>query len=311
MKCLLLGGGGFLGLNLARALLREGHEVRIFDLPASILRLRRLGLPDLEWAEGDFANEREVTAALEGVNAVFHLVSTTLPKSSNDNPGYDVESNVVSTIHMLEAALKAGVHRVLFASSGGTVYGVPSEVPIKETHPTDPTCSYGIGKLAIEKYLQLFHSLHGLEYRVLRIANPYGEEQRPVASQGAVAVFLCRAANGEPIEIWGDGSVVRDFLHVDDVSQAFIRALGHGGELRLFNIGSGRGYSINELLEAIEAVVERPVIRRYLPARGFDVPTNVLDIARSREVLGFQPTTSLHDGLTRTLNWLRASGLAR
>jgi UDP-glucose 4-epimerase len=215
---------------------------------------------------------------------------------------------VISTIHMLDAARRMKVKMVLFASSGGTVYGVPREVPIKESHPTEPTCSYGIGKLAIEKYLRLYHELHGLEYRILRIANPYGEEQRVTGAQGAVAVFLSRAVNDETIEVWGDGTVVRDFLHVSDVSDAFLKAMSYRGEHRLFNIGAGKGHSINELLAAIEALLRRPVRRDYLPMRQFDVPVNVLDITRARQALGFEPRTSLHQGLERTLQWLQGRG---
>jgi UDP-glucose 4-epimerase len=304
MRCLILGGGGFLGLNLARALAAKGHAVSIFDRPASILRLQAAG-SRFEWVEGDFANEKDVADALKGAEVVFHLVSTTLPKSSNLNPAYDIESNVISTVHMLEVARQSGVQMVLFASSGGTVYGVPREVPIRESHPTDPTCSYGIGKLAIEKYLRLYHSLHGLEYRILRIANPYGEEQRPTGTQGAIAVFMSRALSGKPVEIWGDGSVVRDFLYVGDVCDAFLRAMDHRGDERLFNIGAGRGWSINELLAEMEGLLGRPVDRSYTPSRDFDVPVNVLDITLARTVLGFLPRTGMREGLARTLEWLR------
>jgi UDP-glucose 4-epimerase len=310
MNCLLLGGGGFLGLNLGHALRALGHAVTIFDRPASVLRLQALGHP-FAWIEGDFVNTVDVTRALRGMDAVFHLVSTTLPKTSNENPAYDIESNVVSTLHMLETARKSRVGMVLFASSGGTVYGIPREVPIRETHPTDPTCSYGIGKLAIEKYLHLYHELHGLEYRILRIANPYGEEQRTTGIQGAVAVFLARAMEGEPIRVWGDGSVVRDFLHVSDVSAAFVRALEHRGEDRLFNIGAGRGHSLNELLAAIEALLGRAVRREYTAQRDFDVPVNVLDITRAREKLGFEPRVGLPEGLERTMRWMLEQGKSR
>lgn len=310
MKCVLLGGGGFLGLNLGKALRADGHEVRIFDRAASILRLRSRGLHGFEWSEGDFANEKDVAQALRGCDAVFHLVSTTLPQSSNENPAYDIETNVVGTIHMLEAARRAQVAMVLFASSGGTVYGIPRSTPIAESHPTDPTCSYGIGKLMIEKYLRLYFELHGLEYRILRIANPYGEEQRPTGAQGAVAVFLFKALTGQPIEIWGDGTVVRDFLHVDDVSRAFVSSMKYRGPHRLFNIGAGRGHSINEILSEIEVVTGSTVARTYLPRRGFDVPVNVLDISLARANLSFEPKVSLREGLARTLLWIRANEFA-
>lgn len=312
MKCLLLGGGGFLGLNLAGLLRSRGHEVRIFDRPAAILRARRLGFGgELEWIEGDFANERDVDSGLRGAEAVFHLVSTTLPKSSNENPAYDIETNVIATIRMLEAARRHRVGKVLFSSSGGTIYGRPLEIPIRESHPTEPTCSYGIGKLAIEKYLHLYHQMHGLEFRILRVANPYGEGQNPEGSQGAVSVFLSRALNGAPIEIWGDGSVVRDFLHVADVSDAFVRAMDYDGAERVFNIGAGRGHSLKELVDAIEKLMGVPAKVAYLPTRGFDVPVNVLDISRARSELGFEPQVSLADGLARTRRWLDQTHLER
>lgn len=304
MKCLVLGGGGFIGSHLSKALLEQGHAIRIFERPnlkpAGILP----GGKDLEWLEGDFLNERDIGQAVAGCEVIFHLISTTISNSSNKNPVYDVESNLVSTLHLLEAARNAGVRQVIFASSGGTVYGVPQEVPIKETHPTDPICSYGISKLAIEKYLHLYHAMHGLDYRILRIGNPYGEGQRTMASQGAVAVFLYKALNDEVIEIWGDGSVTRDYIYVGDVVQAFLKAMRSSGEHRFFNIGSGEGRSLNELIGAIESLVGRPVTRRFLPARAFDVPTNVLDISRAKAFLDWQPKTSFYDGLSQTLKWL-------
>ncbi len=304
MKCLIFGGGGFLGLNLAKGLHANGHEVRVFDRAATVLRLRDSVCPAFEWIEGDFCNIDDVSNAMMGCDAVFHLVSTTLPKSSNLNPIYDLETNVVGTLRMLDAARQAGVKKVLFASSGGTVYGTPLEVPIKETHPTDPSCAYGIGKLAIEKYLRLYYELYGLDYCILRISNPYGEEQRP-GQQGAVAAFLARSLEHKPIEIWGDGNVVRDFIYVGDVTEAFVKALHHQGEPRLFNVGAGTGRSLNELLDAIDALIGLPPQRNYLAGRSFDVPVNVLDTTRAQEFLGWHAHTSLEQGLAKTLAWQR------
>lgn len=189
----------------------------------------------------------------------------------------------------------------------GTVYGIPERIPVAEGHPTEPLVSYGIAKLAIEKYLNLYWYLHGLEYSVLRVANPYGERQRVDTAQGAVAVFLSKALAGDPIEIWGDGSVTRDYIYIEDVVDAFIMAMNHEGEPRVFNIGSGEGRSLNQLLTTIEDLLGRPVERRYLPPRKFDVPVNVLDISRARDVLGWQPRVSFRDGLGRTLDWMRNS----
>ena len=304
-KCLVLGGGGFMGTHLCNALLRRGHPVRVFDRPVPLPLSADRERGPIEWMYGDFANRQDVAAAVTGCDVIFHLISTTLPKNSNDNPIYDVETNLVATLALLEAARACGVTRVVFASSGGTVYGRPERIPIAESHPTNPICSYGITKLAIEKYLHLYHQLHGLDYMVLRLANPFGEGQRPDAAQGAVAVFLNRALEGRPIEVWGDGNVVRDYVYVADITDAFLRALDYRGECRIMNIGAGQGRSLNEMLTAMEEVFRRPVARTYLPTRPFDVPANVLDSTRARQLLGWEPRVPLHEGLVRTLEWLK------
>lgn len=305
MNCLILGGAGFIGSHLAQDLLAEGHRVTIFDRPNLVLPPELLADQRIEWLEGDFLNEDDLARAVPGAEVIFHLVSATLPKSSNDNPVYDVESNVIGTLRLLNLARTHAVRRVIFASSGGTVYGLPQSLPISESHPTEPLVSYGISKLAIEKYLHLYQALYGIDYCVLRIANPFGERQRVSAAQGAVAVFLHRAINNEVIHIWGDGSVVRDYIYVKDVTSAFLRSLSYQGEQRVFNIGAGQGLSLNDILTAIEKLLGRPVARSYEMGRKFDVPVNVLDITRARELLGWQPEISFHDGLVQTLAWMR------
>jgi len=307
MKCLILGGGGFLGSHLCEALLAQGYAVRIFDRP-NILRFRPFSNTDgVEWVEGDFINREHVAQAVSGCDIIFHLISTTLPRSSNENPAYDVETNVIGTLHLLEAAQKNKIKKTIFVSSGGTVYGIPQEIPIRESHPTEPICSYGIVKLTIEKYLNLFHLLHGMEYCVLRLANPFGERQRVAAAQGAVAVFLHKALRNESIEIWGDGSVIRDYFHVSDAVSAMMKALTYQGSSGVFNIGSGVGQSLNEILAAIEIQLGAPVKRSYLAPRAFDVPVSILDISKAAELLSWTPQVSFAEGLTSTAKWLQAS----
>ncbi len=307
MRCLVLGGGGFLGSHLCDALLAEGHTVKIFDRP-NLKRYRAFSADeDVEWVEGDFANQEDVAQAVPGCDIVYHLVSTTLPKSSNDNPVYDIETNVVSTLHLLDVARKEGIKKIIFISSGGTVYGIPNDVPIREDHPTNPICSYGISKLAIEKYLNLYYTLYGLDYCVLRLANPYGERQRTSAAQGAVAVFLHKALKNESIEIWGDGLVVRDYIYVTDATDAMVKALSSTGGQKLFNLGSGQGQSLNDILEVIEGVLGRPVTRSYVEGRALDVPVSVLDIERAKAGLEWRPRVDFREGLERTAQWIKAS----
>src|SRR5882672_2054545 len=308
-RCLVLGGKGFIGSNLVRALGEAGHVVRSFDRPHLPARSTVAGRAiEVEELEGDFASDADIGQAVVGCDTCFHLVSTTLPKSSNLDPIFDVETNIMGTLRLLNHAVRAGLRKIIFVSSGGTVYGVPRSVPIEEGHPTDPICSYGITKLAIEKYLHLFQELHGLDYAVLRVSNPYGEQQRTNASQGAVAVFLGKALRGEQIEIWGDGSVVRDYVHISDVVSALAAAMSYAGKERIFNIGSGRGVSLNDLLNTIETAVGAAPRRVYTDKRSFDVPVSVLSIVRARREFGWAPEVRLQDGIARTVEWLRASG---
>lgn len=304
-KCLILGGAGFIGSHLAEALLHNGHALRVFDRPNVALPTELTGFPGLERCEGDFINKNDLTSAVSGCDVVFHLVSTTLPRSSNENPIYDVETNVLGTLHLLEVARRRGVRKIVFISSGGTVYGRPQQIPVPESHPNDPLVCYGVSKLSIEKYLHIYNILHGLDYTILRVANPFGPRQRVNAAQGAVAVFLHRALDDKTIEIWGDGSVTRDYIYIEDVVDAFLKAMNYHGEPTVFNVGSGEGKSLNDILAAIEELLGRPVLREYLPARRFDVPVNVLNITRARKMLAWQPRVSFNEGLRRTLDWMR------
>jgi UDP-glucose 4-epimerase len=312
MKCVLLGGAGFIGSHLAATLLSAGHAVRVFDRPQRETeheterdRAQQFSWrADVEWVEGDFVNPMDTERALADQEIVYHLVSTTLPKTSNDNPLYDIESNLGGSLNMLQLAVRHDIRKVIFISSGGTVYGMPRQIPISETHPTDPLCSYGIVKLAVEKYLHLFHAQHGLGYCVLRLANPFGERQRIASAQGAVTTFLQRALKEQPIEIWGDGSVVRDYIYVGDAVEAMAAAIDARSDAQVINVGSGAGQSLNDILGAIEKLLGRTVARRYAAARQFDVPVNILDISRARSLLGWHPRVAFAEGLARTAQWL-------
>lgn len=305
MRCIVFGGGGFIGSAICDRLLLEGHSLRIFERPRVLPYREFLAHESVEWVDGDLLSSHDVDAALDDVDVVLHLVSTTLPKSSNDDPVYDVQSNLIATLQMLDAMVSRKIQKIVFISSGGTVYGNPVYLPIDENHPTDPSVSYGITKLAIEKYLLMYQRLHGIKANILRVANPYGERQRIETAQGAVGVFLFRALHSLPIEIWGDGEVTRDYLYVSDVADAFAKAVDYSGPASVFNISSGSGTSLNELLSAIEEVLGKSVDRSYLPARSFDVPVSILDNSFARKELGWEPKISLQDGLHRTAAWIK------
>jgi len=295
MNYLILGGGGFQGIHLCNRLLREGAYVRVLDHTAINKDNVCDAAKHLDWMVGDYSDPGIIAAALSGIDVVFHLASTTTPKSSNDDPAYDVISNVVPTLNFMDKARENGVKKIIFFSSGGTVYGEAINLPIPEDHPTHPICAHGIHKLAIEEYLHLYYTLYGLDYAVMRIANPYGEFQRHDKGQGVVAVLLHKMLHGEPVEIWGDGSVVRDYIYVGDVIEAALKLAGYRGNHKVFNIGSGQGRSLNELISGISSILNLEPVVRHASARQMDVPANVLDISRAKSELGWEPSIKLED----------------
>jgi UDP-glucose 4-epimerase len=305
MKITIFGGGGFIGSTIADRLLRDGHELCIFERPRVEPYRQFLDSERVEWLTGDLMSVHDVSNAIEGVDVILHLVSTTLPKNSNDDPVYDVQSNLVATLQLLNAMVAKQVRKIVFISSGGTVYGNPVYLPIDENHPTEPPVSYGITKLAIEKYLLMFQELHGIKVNILRVANPFGERQRVETAQGAVGVFLSKAIQNKPIEIWGDGSVTRDYLYISDVAEAFAHAVNYEGEKSVFNISSGVGTSLNEMIVLLERVLGREVVRHYQPGRPFDVPVSVLDNSLARLELGWEPKVKIEDGIVKTAAWMR------
>jgi UDP-glucose 4-epimerase len=260
----------------------------------------------VEWVAAGIGSELSVKA-FDQADCVFHLVSTTLPSTSNSDMIYDLESNVLTTVRILEAAAAMRIRRIVFVSSGGTVYGTARQKLISEDHPTDPICSYGIQKLAIEKYLQLFRLTRNLDSIVLRVSNLYGESQECSRPLGAIAHFANRAVRGIPIEIWGDGTTTRDYVHVDDAANALLKCISYDGTERVFNIGSGHGVTLTELIEMLQQWFAEPVKVNYRPRRGFDVPENVLDISRAGRELSWRPEVPLDLGLERMIHAARAA----
>lgn len=304
LSCLVLGGGGFIGTHLCRALQRCGAAVRGFGRR----RANPEALTSIPWTTGDFMDCVALARAVEGHEIVFHLLGGSTPESSNRDPVGDLLEGAAATLRLLEICRAASVRQVIFVSSGGTVYGVPAQVPIPECAATDPISAYGVNKLTIEKYLHAYHHLHGINYAVLRVANPFGAYQSPERRQGLVPTLMHRIMAGRAVEIWGDGSIVRDYIYIDDVVQALIASIGHAGPHRVFNVGSGQGRSVAEVMFDIATVLDRPNFERiHKPARATDVPLNVLDISLIRRELGWSPIAEWMDALSATATWLQQS----
>jgi UDP-glucose 4-epimerase len=292
-------------MNLCRQLVSSGARVRAFG--------RRRPFPkDLEgvdWYQGDFSDTDAVASAINSFEIVFHLIHTNTPQSASVDMAADVQQNVIGSLALLDVCRKVGIKRLVFVSSGGIVYGMAKQTPTPETAPTDPITAYGINKLAIEKYLALYERFHGLSFRILRVANPFGPFQVPEKNQGIITALISRALQGQEIEIWGDGSVVRDYIYVRDVVDALIATGLDQSSERVFNIGSGHGRDLREVIAAIEMQLGTKLRVAWKPGRAMDIPASVLSIDRAKAVLNWAPKTSFEDGLKQTILWWRGQRL--
>lgn len=303
MRCLVLGGGGFIGSHVVEQLSHAGHSVRILDLGPNPYADTPSGVECL-WC--DWIDEEILDRAMEGMETVVHLIGALWP--GKDAAGPDaVESELKPALRMLERCVANGIRRIVFLSSGGTVYGIPEYTPIDETHPLNPICVYGWAKLLTERCIRLFHHTHGLEYIILRGSNVYGERHNLDRPQGAVDVFLRQMNKQSEIDIWGDGEIVRDFLYVGDMARAILMALTAPSKAEVLNVGSGKGVSLNGLLLALKARTGATPLVRYLSGRTCDVPVSILNIDRINKALGWTPEVSLSQGVERTWRWIRSA----
>lgn len=302
LRVLVTGGAGFIGKHLIRGLLDAGYKVRSLDL-----RKPDINHSSLESLEGSFTDQECVQRALNGVDVVYHLASTTIPSSSNKDPLHDINTNLMGSVDLINQSIALNVGRFIFVSSGGTVYGVPSYLPVDEKHPTNPLCSYGIVKLAIEKYLLMNQIIAGMDSSIIRLANPYGDFQNPNSGQGVIAAFCHKAVRGEKIEIWGDGSVVRDYVHISDVIRALLILVTKENISGVYNIGSGRGYTLNHVIEMIESAMEADLAKEYMPGRSFDIPEVYLDTTKAESNLGWKPEKNLGVGIKQLIKSIEFS----
>jgi UDP-glucose 4-epimerase len=310
MRALVTGGAGFVGSTLTDRLLAEGWEVdAVDDLSTGSLanladaRNRRTGRFSFHRLDvrapgvADLLQHRKP-------EVVFHLAAQADVRVSVDRPDFDAEVNILGSLNVIQAALAAGARKVVFAGSGGTLYGVPEDIPTKEGHPQVPLSPYGIAKKAVGDYLNYYREIHGLEYTVLALANVYGPRQDPHGEAGVVAIFAGKLLARSRPTIYGDGQQTRDFVFVDDVVDAFQRAAEKGSGL-LMNIGTGVETSVQQLFDAMARLTEYPDAARYAPARAGELSRSALDPGRATLHLGWKPWTPLDDGLQRTLDWFR------
>ncbi|MGP4751119.1 NAD-dependent epimerase/dehydratase family protein [Agrobacterium tumefaciens] len=300
---LLTGGNGFIGSHVVDGLLKIGCGVRVFARKHE--RFRRPN-PLVDYRLGEFDDLSSLAEALAGVDVVYHLLSSTVPATAAASPIYDVESNLIGALRLITLMKTMNVRRIVFFSSGGTVYGPPEELPINEAHPTRPINSYGIVKVAIENYLLAAARNGELSPLILRLSNPYGPRQGHDGVQGVISTFLSRIYRGLPVEVWGNGSVVRDYIYVSDVA-SLCQRLVDTNVTGVFNVGSGAGVSIAEILEIVRQVTRDGAEVIYKDGRVLDVERNFLDIAAIKKEFGWEPAYDLRSGIEETWEWIRAT----
>lgn len=302
MKILVTGGAGFIGSNLADALIVQGHQVAVLDNLSS-------GKKGNISSQAEFFNVDVTSDTLAEVftafkpQAVFHLAAHIDVRKSVADPMWDATQNILGSINLFEQCRKHDVSKVIFSSSGGAIYGNTDQLPTTETHPEEPISPYGITKLAIEKYLNYYHKVYGLNYVALRYSNVYGPRQNATGEGAVVAIFTAKFLAGQMPTINGDGEQTRDYVYVGDVVAANLTAL-EKDICGVYNIGTGKETSVNELAKLIMAHTNSSVVPDYAQARIGEVLRSCLDYRLAQQVLSWEPKVDLQQGIARTVDWL-------
>lgn len=307
MKILLMGAAGFIGTNLTIKLAKNAeNEITLVDRCKDFFNpIINMNLKNIRIVESELTVDMDFDSILKSQEVVYHLVSTTVPTTSNQHISQELVSNVVFSANLFEACIRCGVKKVVFISSGGTVYGKEVDCPLKEKTATNPISSYGVQKVTIEKLLYLYRYMYGLDYRIIRLANPYGPYQRPNGVLGAVTTFTYKALKGDEITVYGDGSIVRDFIYIDDAIRAIMKIVEGENKHRTFNLGCGYGTSIKQVLETIEKALGISMNVSYIEGRKVDVPVNYLDISRYEKYYGALNPISLEEGIKKTADFMK------
>lgn len=310
MRVMVTGGAGFIGSALCDRLLAEGCDVDVVDdlssgSLANLAEARARRPVRLTFHRLDIRSTGLVELiAHRRPEVIMHLAAQIDVRVSVARPALDAEVNILGSINVCQGALAAKTRKVVFAGSGGTLYGEPEELPVREGHPQHPLSPYGVSKKAVGDYLHYYREVQGLDSTVLALANVYGPRQDPHGEAGVVAIFAGRLLARERATIYGDGSQTRDFVYVDDVVDAFVRSMDRGGGLTI-NIGTGTETSVQRLYDTMAKLAEFPDPPKYAPPRAGELARSALDPGRAAAHLGWEPRVDLEAGLRRTLAWFR------
>ncbi len=304
MKIVVTGGAGFIASHIVDRYVQLGHQVAIID---NLSTGRRENVnPQAAFYEVDITDAAAVAEvmAAEKPELINHHAAQMSVRRSGQEPAFDAATNILGGINVMEAVLAVGTSKIIYASSGGTVYGELEYIPADESHPIRPASHYGVSKHTVEHYLELYNQAQGLVYTILRYANVYGPRQNPHGEAGVVAIFGNQMLHGEQSTIFGDGSDTRDYVFIDDIVDANSRVLDHGDN-EIFNLGTGQQITVRETFAAISAATGFTGQPHYSESRVGDIAHNALDAAKARQVLGWEPTVDFEQGIQRTIEYLR------
>ncbi len=306
MNIVVIGAAGFIGTNLTIKLAENKQDnITLVDRDRDyFVNINKFDFENVKIVESSL-DENMDFSILEGQDIIYHLVSTVVPTTSNQHISKDIEANVVFSSKLFDACIKYNIKKVVFVSSGGTVYGKEVSCPLTEEMATNPISSYGVQKITIEKLLYLYNYMYGLDYRIIRLANPYGPYQRPNGVLGVVTTFTYKALKGDKITVYGDGSVIRDYIYIDDAIKAILNIANGNSRHYVFNLGCGYGTSIKQVIEAIESTLNIKMNIEYKEGRSVDVPINYLDISRYEEDYGKLNPVPLKVGILKTAKFMK------
>lgn len=306
-KCLVLGANGFIGSHLVDTLVKEGHFVRCFDRYKSENYLFEESVSgNVEIFSGDFLNRSSLHEALDDIDYVFHFISTTNPLVSDGDPFIDIETNIKMSVELFSLCAEQNIKRIIFASTGGAIYGnVKHPGPISEDICPHPFSPYAIGKLTIENYLDYFSRKHNLNGTTVRISNPYGSRQNILSGQGVIPIFLNKIRLGEPITIYGDGEMIRDYIYIDDVVNMITPLIKTEPKYNLYNVGSGSGHSVNEVVEVMEKITGQKVKKEHQPTPPTYVDNVILDNSRYAQEFGVLNKTTFEQGIEKMWKYVQ------
>jgi UDP-glucose 4-epimerase len=305
---LVTGGNGFIGSHLVDALCMDNKNNVIVVGRSPLEKSFFNRLDEFRYYQADLNDDLNISRIISDhhINVVYHIAWSNFNATAQSNIVNDVKANVIPSIKLFDACVKNGVQRIVYLSSGGTVYGIPEILPVKENHPKLPATGYGVSKLTIEHYLQMYSRFYGVESVILRPSVPYGPRQSPIRGQGAITTFLYKALDNQPISIWGDGTSQRDYFFISDLISGLLLAMNISYEQNLvFNIAGDKTYTLSDILEIVQEVVEIPMNVVYEPSRMVDVPNIYLDTSKAAKSMGWKPIVDIKKGIIDTCDWLK------